>query len=88
MDDKTPPPPFFDQDIDDLADQLASIRGVDKIEAIRGALRNELRRAGDTGTAFPRLKTVEDIVRELHKKAGPNRQPITKEWIDSLYDET
>lgn len=71
-----------DPEVDALATRLAAERHISKTELVRIALRHEAERKG--GDLVERTM---EFVRELHKKAGPNRLPVDKAFIDSLYED-
>ena len=72
-----------DPQVDDLAARLMTLLGTTKAEAVRCALQNEIAR--QTGKRDLVQRTA-DFVQALHKRAGPERKPADKAFIDSLYE--
>jgi len=74
-----------DQEVDRLAERLATLRKLSKTEAVRQALRHELEREEgvpnlvEKGVAFARA------LQARGKPAGG--QPVDKAFIDNLYGE-
>ena len=73
-----------DREVGELADRLASLKGVTKTQAVREALRNEIERNEELS---PYVKKGLAFARELRRRAGPGGQPVDKAWIDSLYED-
>ena len=65
----------------DLAQRLATQRGVAMTEAVVQALQEELRRAR---AVEPLAARIHRISTDLARRAGPNRRIVTKEEIDAM----
>jgi antitoxin VapB len=85
-----------DREVGELADRLAKLKKTSKTEAVRQALRAELAElqsgAGREKTASSidlEAKRIMDCAAEIRRKypAGGEGLPVTKEWIDSLYED-
>ncbi|WP_342162230.1 type II toxin-antitoxin system VapB family antitoxin [Methylobacterium sp. SD21] len=77
-----------DPQVDALADELTSLRGSTKTEAVRQALLNEIARAKESARAGGEADLVERTLaftRRLRARAGSG-QPADKTFIDSLYE--
>jgi antitoxin VapB len=74
-----------DREVGELADRLAALKGTSKTDAVRTALKHELERAEPPFDA--KLAELRKIQADLKAKAKPGGLPITKEWIDSLYED-
>lgn len=75
-------------EVDCLAERLAAARGVTKTKAVRDALAEALHRM--PANAGPPSKVIQEVMKlvdDFHARAGPNRQPVDKAWIDSLYED-
>ncbi|MBB4004325.1 MAG: type II toxin-antitoxin system VapB family antitoxin [Aurantimonas endophytica] len=86
-----------DREVGELADRLAKLKKTSKTEAVRQALRSELER--NTATELKPSKVdpqtqayvdnglrVARTIRARYPAGGPGL-PVTKEWIDSLYED-
>ncbi|MBV1686427.1 type II toxin-antitoxin system VapB family antitoxin [Novosphingobium sp. G106] len=74
-----------DDEVDRLADRVATLHRVSKTEAVRRALMHELEREG---VASPLVERGMAFVRALRKRAGEGAgQPADKAFIDSLYSD-
>jgi antitoxin VapB len=51
-----------DDTVDQLADKLAALKQIDKTEAVRIALENELRRSDDVRRLRERIRPIQDRV--------------------------
>lgn len=69
---------------DALARELATRRNVGLTEAVHQALEAELAREKQKPSFSEKLR---EFVREVHAEAGPNRLPVDKAFIDSLYED-
>lgn len=85
-----------DREVGELADRLARLKKTSKTEAVRQALRSELAEhqsdAGhekDAASIDLEAKRIMDCAAEIRRKypAGGEGLPVTKEWIDSLYED-
>lgn len=76
-----------DREVVDLAHRLADLRKVSVKEAVRTALEHELASAGAEVRKRDFRKTVAYLQERARNMTGPNPQPVTKEWIDSLYED-
>ena len=80
-----------DPEVGELAEKLAALTQTTKTEAVRRALAAALARttsAPETGEASyveRGLRFSRDILNDYPPGAHP--QPVTKEWIDSLYED-
>jgi antitoxin VapB len=74
-----------DPEVDALAKRLMALRHVNKTEAVRQALRNELARE----EAKPSLVEIGmAFARQLNAEGDPqNGQPVDKAYLDSLYED-
>lgn len=72
-----------DPQVDELAARLMTLLGTNKTDAVRRALQNEIAR--QTGKRDLVERTA-DFVRALHDRAGPERKPADRAFIDSLYE--
>ncbi|MEX6505464.1 type II toxin-antitoxin system VapB family antitoxin [Jiella sp. M17.18] len=85
-----------DPEVGELAERLATLKQTSKTEAVREALREALAASSDRpvpdgvpDSIARQVKEAMDFVAELHRKypsEGPGL-PVTKEWIDSLYED-
>lgn len=71
-----------DQEVSELADRLAAMRGLTKTEAVRQALQNEIAKAHPS-----RVEQALAIGERLREMAGPHGLPADKAFIDSLYED-
>ena len=85
-----------DPEVGELAERLAKLKQTSKTEAVREALREALSGYEEPPAASkPSDKLTKEVrdamefVAELHRKYPPGGPglPITKEWIDSLYED-
>ena len=84
-----------DREVGELAEKLATLTKTSKTEAVRRALRNEIthlsRQTPETQceTHDEYIERAVNLARELrgHLPKGTNPMPVTKEWIDSLYED-
>ena len=86
-----------DREVGELADRLAKLKKTSKTEAVRQALRAELDRNTTTASKPPELDAQTrayvdnalNVARAIREKypAGGQGLPVTKEWIDSLYED-
>ena len=72
-----------DPEVDQMAERLSRLGRISKTEAVRRALRRELEHVEEPSEFVERGLA---FVRDLHARAGPNRQVVDKAWIDSLYE--
>ncbi len=85
--------PLFvkDPEVGKLADRLAALKGVTKTEAVRQALRAELKTAeaaaATEAPVSPYVRRLADVVEEFQKRHGPPVAKVDKAWIDSLYED-
>ncbi|MCP3054708.1 type II toxin-antitoxin system VapB family antitoxin [Aurantimonas marianensis] len=85
-----------DREVGELADRLARLKKTSKTEAVRDALLSELARtpasqaeaAGADAETDAYVERALRLARELREKYPPQGEglPVTKEWIDSLYE--
>lgn len=85
-----------DREVGELAERLATIENTTKTEVVRRALKASLARHARnadgpeiTVEIANKVQKVMDYVDELHEKYpsdGPGL-PVTREWIDSLYED-
>lgn len=85
-----------DREVGEMAERLARLKKISKTEAVRQALRSELSElepgAGreETDASIDlEAQRIMDCAAEIRRKypAGGEGLPITKEWIDSLYED-
>ncbi|MCC4296438.1 type II toxin-antitoxin system VapB family antitoxin [Aurantimonas coralicida] len=82
-----------DPEVGELAEKLAALTQTTKTEAVRRALRDALTHARTTSApergkpsyVERGLRFSRDILNDYPPGAHP--QPVTKEWIDSLYED-
>jgi antitoxin VapB len=73
-----------DQEVDRMAERLATLHSVSKTEAVRRALRHELERLSDQPS---RVERGLSFTRALLARAGATRGVADKPFIDGLYGE-
>ncbi|MDR2857897.1 MAG: type II toxin-antitoxin system VapB family antitoxin [Novosphingobium sp.] len=74
-----------DAEVNRMAERLAMLQRISKTEAVRRALRHELKREQEAPSLVERGLA---FARSLREKAGPGAgKPANKEFIDSLYGE-
>ncbi|WP_020179600.1 type II toxin-antitoxin system VapB family antitoxin [Methylopila sp. M107] len=74
-----------DPQVNALAERLMAIKRVNKTEAVRQALENEIAREQEKPDL---VEQIAEFVRDFHARAGPNKGlPIDKAFIDSLYED-
>lgn len=86
-----------DREVGELADRLARLKKTSKTEAVRDALLSELARtpatqaraAGADAETEAYVERALRLARELREKYPRQGEglPVTKEWIDSLYED-
>jgi antitoxin VapB len=85
-----------DREVGELAERLARLRKTSKTEAVRQALRSELeqlqsgsRPEKDDQSIDLEAQSIMECAAEIRRKypAGGKGLPVTKEWIDSLYED-
>ncbi|UIJ73096.1 type II toxin-antitoxin system VapB family antitoxin [Aurantimonas sp. HBX-1] len=86
-----------DREVGELAERLARLKKTSKTEAVRQALREELKRNAATESKPPELdvqtrayvENALEVARAIRERypAGGKGLPVTKEWIDSLYED-
>ena len=85
-----------DREVSELAERLATQKNRSKTEAAKEALRSVLARVGsplppDVGPEHisPSAQQILDCAAALRRKypAKGEGLPVTKEWIDSLYED-
>ena len=86
-----------DREVGELADRLAKLKKTSKTEAVRQALRSELERNSTTEPKPPKIDAQTqayvdnglNVARAIRARypAGGQGLPVTKEWIDSLYED-
>ena len=85
-----------DREVGELAERLARLKKTSKTEAVRQALRAELAKVesgagSDMSDASIDLEArrIMDCAAQIRRKypAGGEGLPVTKEWIDSLYED-
>ncbi|MEF2550645.1 type II toxin-antitoxin system VapB family antitoxin [Aurantimonas sp. A2-1-M11] len=82
--------PLFvkDPEVGELADRLASLKGVTKTEAVRQALRHEITaRPTVPDATSPYVRGTLSVVDDFHERYGPPTGNADKAWIDSLYED-
>lgn len=77
----------LDEEVVELAVRLADLRSVSVEEAVRTALERELASESDEARRRNFRAAVAELQERARKMTGPNPQPVTKEWIDSLYED-
>lgn len=77
-----------DPEIVEMTTQLTKLRRASEEEVLRAALRRELAEAREQEARSKKVReAIAALQDEVRRLAGPNPQPVTKEWIDSLYED-
>ena len=76
-----------DARVGELAERLATLKGVSQTEAVLQALQKELDSIQASNEVSPRVREALEMIRALHAKHPPTGQVADKAWIDSLYED-
>jgi hypothetical protein len=77
-----------DAEVAEMAAQLTRLRGTSEADVLRSALRRELAEAREQEAKSKKMReNIAALQERVRQMTGPNPQPVTKEWIDSLYED-